>query len=151
MIAACLLKDEEIIAAAQEERFTGKNMIQFPCNAIQYTERSRHICKSTNDVFCEKPFVKFERLLETYLAFAPKGFITLSKAMPLRLKTTLSEINLLINSNQHFKQTLIGMNEFCFLNIIYLMQLVRFIHHLLICCSANSDGVGEWTTSYCNW
>ena len=75
--AACLIKDGEIIAAAQEERFSRKKHdLAFPKYAIQYCLEEANIKPSElrNIVFYEKPFVKFERLLETYLAFAPKGF-----------------------------------------------------------------------------
>ena len=75
--AACLLRDGEIIAAAQEERFTRKKHdAGFPRHAIQYClqEAKATPKEIENVVFYEKPFVKFERLLETYLAFAPKGF-----------------------------------------------------------------------------
>ena len=75
--AACLIKDGEIVAAAQQERFTRKKHdADFPCHAIQYCLNEAQIrpCEILNVVFYEKPFVKFERLLETYLAFAPKGF-----------------------------------------------------------------------------
>ena len=93
--AACLLKDGEIIAAAQEERFTRKKHdASFPHHAIQYCleEARLSASKIDNVVFYEKPFVKFERLLETYLAFAPKGFISFAKAMPLWIKDKLFQI-----------------------------------------------------------
>ena len=75
--AACLIKDGEIIAAAQEERFSRKKHdSSFPNYAIKYCVDEAQISPSEIDkvVFYEKPFMKFERLLETYLAFAPKGF-----------------------------------------------------------------------------
>ncbi len=90
--AACLLKDGEIIAAAQEERFTRKKQdAGFPRNAICYCLKEANITANKIDyiVFYEKPFVKFERLLETYLAFAPKGFTSFAKAMPLWVKDKL--------------------------------------------------------------
>ena len=73
--AACLLKDGEIIAAAQEERFTRKKHdAGFPAHAIEYCLKEAGIAAKdiNNVVFYEKPFVKFERLLETYLAFRTK-------------------------------------------------------------------------------
>ena len=76
--AACLLLNGEIVAAAQEERFTRKKHDSgFPKNAIKYCLRQANIEpeKIENVVFYEKPFMKFERLLETYLAFAPKAFV----------------------------------------------------------------------------
>ena len=72
--AACLIQNGEIVAAAQEERFTRKKHDpSFPRKAIQYCLKEAGISASEIDnvVFYEKPFVKFERLLETYLAFAP--------------------------------------------------------------------------------
>ena len=83
--AVCLLKDGEIVAAAQEERFTRKKHdAGFPRYAIEYCLKEANVSadKVDNVVFYEKPFVKFERLLETYLGFAPKGFSSFAKAMP---------------------------------------------------------------------
>ena len=82
--AACLIHDGKIIAAAQEERFTRKKQdASFPRNAILYclNEASIDATAVDNIVFYEKPFLKFERLLETYLAFAPKGFWSFAKSM----------------------------------------------------------------------
>ena len=82
--AACLLKDGEIVAAAQEERFTRKKHdARFPRNATNYCLHAGGIDAADIDyvVFYDKPFVKFERLLETYLAFAPRGFKSFSKSM----------------------------------------------------------------------
>ena len=87
--AACILKDGEIIAAAQEERFTRKKHDpSYPHNAIKFVLEYANLILSEVDqiVFFEKPFLKFERLLETYVAFAPKGFVSFSKAMPLFIK-----------------------------------------------------------------
>ena len=86
---ACLIKNGEIIAAVQEERFTRiKHDSSFPSNAINYciSEANINPNKINEIVFYEKPFLKFERLLETYLAFAPHGFVSFSKAMPLWVK-----------------------------------------------------------------
>ena len=83
--AACLLKDGDIIAAAQEERFTRKKYdASFPHHSIKYCLKHAGISADqvANVVFYEKPFVKFERLLETYLAFAPKGFKSFTIGMP---------------------------------------------------------------------
>ena len=90
--AACLLKDGEIMAAAQEERFTRKKHdAGFPHHAIMYCLKEAKIAASQIDnvVFYEKPFVKFERLLETYFAFAPRGFASFAKAMPVWIKDKL--------------------------------------------------------------
>ena len=97
--SACLLKDGEIIAAAQEERFTRKKHdAGFPSNAIRYCLIGAGIAAKDIDnvVFYEKPFVKFERLLETYLAFAPKGFRSFAKAMPVWIKDKLFQKSALI-------------------------------------------------------
>ena len=97
--AACLLKDGEIIAAAQEERFTRKKHdSEFPAHAIHYCLEEAGIASSEIDnvVFYEKPFVKFERLLETYLAFAPKGFKSFYKAMPMWIKEKLFQKSAII-------------------------------------------------------
>ena len=84
--AACVLKDGEIVAAAQEERFTRKKHDQnFPLNAIKYCLKEASISSSDLDIvaFYDKPFLKFERILETYLSYAPKGIGSFLKAMPL--------------------------------------------------------------------
>src|SRR3977135_1486011 len=87
--AATLVEDGRIVAAAQEERFTRKkNDAGFPRHAIE--DRPREVGGSLAEVdhvvFYDKPFLKFERLLETYLAFAPRGFTSFSKAIPLWLR-----------------------------------------------------------------
>ena len=87
--SACIISDGEIIAAAQEERFTRiKHDASFPSHAIRYCLKEAKINSEQieNIVFYEKPFMKFERLLETYLAFAPKGFLSFAKSMPLWIK-----------------------------------------------------------------
>ena len=87
--AACLINDGEIIAAAQEERFTRKKHdASFPRQAVLYCLKEAGISahQIDNVVYYEKPFVKFDRLLQTYLAFAPKGFISFAKAMPVWIK-----------------------------------------------------------------
>ena len=87
--AACILKDGEIIAAAQEERFTRKKHdSSYPRNAIDFVLNFANLKLSevTQIVFFEKPFLKFERLLETYLAFAPSGFKSFSMAMPIWIR-----------------------------------------------------------------
>ena len=97
--AACLLKHGEIVAAAQEERFTRmKHDAGFPRCAVQYCVQEAQIDASEihNVVFYEKPFVKFERLLETYLAFAPKGFSSFTKAIPVWVKDKLFQKAVLI-------------------------------------------------------
>ena len=98
--AACILVDGKIIAAAQEERFTRKKHDpSYPHNAIEFVLNYANLKLSEVDqiVFFEKPFLKFERLLETYVGFAPKGFISFAKAMPLWIKEKLFQKNLLFN------------------------------------------------------
>ena len=98
--AACLLQDGKIIAAAQEERFTRKKHDSgYPYHSINFVLRYSNLKLSEVDhiVFFEKPFLKFERLLETYVAFAPRGFVSFAKAMPLWIKEKLFQKNLLFN------------------------------------------------------
>ena len=98
--AACILKNGKIVAAAQEERFTRKKHdSSYPKNAINFVLNYANLNLSEVDqiVFFEKPFLKFERLLETYVAFAPKGFVSFSKAIPLWIKEKLFQKNLLFN------------------------------------------------------
>ena len=150
--AACLLKDGEIVAAAQEERFTRKKHdARFPTHAIQYClkEAGRAAKDIDNVVFYEKPFVKFERLLETYLAFAPKGFTSFAKAMPVWIKDKLFQKSALI---KELKSTL---DE----SVDWRERLLFSEHHLSHAASAyypspfdsaavlTLDGVGEWTTT----
>ena len=90
--AACIIKDGHIIAAAQEERFSRKKHdARFPIHAITYCLQEANITLSDLETiaFYEKPFLKFERLLETYLSFAPKGLLSFWQAMPVWLKEKL--------------------------------------------------------------
>ncbi|HEX3142357.1 MAG TPA: carbamoyltransferase N-terminal domain-containing protein, partial [Pyrinomonadaceae bacterium] len=90
--AACLVRDGEIIAAAQEERFTRlKHDHNFPANAARYCLSEAGITANDLDYvgFYDKPLLKFDRLLETYLDYAPAGFPSFLKAMPLWLKEKL--------------------------------------------------------------
>jgi len=90
--AAALVDTGRIVAAAQEERFTRKKHdARFPTRAIEYCLREGRITIDQLDhvVFYDKPFLKFERLLETYLAFAPRGFTSFSMAVPLWVKEKL--------------------------------------------------------------
>lgn len=90
--AACLIKDEEIIAAAQEERFTRKKHDEsFPKNAVAYvlSEAGITIDQVDHIAFFEKPFLKFERLIETYLAEAPRGLRSFIISIPIWLKHKL--------------------------------------------------------------
>ena len=150
--AACILCDGEIVAAAQEERFTRKKHDSgFPHHAIQYCLKEAEITADqiNNVVFYEKPFVKFERLLETYLAFAPKGFKSFAMAMPVWIKDKLFQKSALIKK---LKATL---DE----DVDWSKRLMFSEHHLSHAASAfypspfesaailTLDGVGEWTTT----
>ena len=109
--AACILKDGKIIAAAQEERFTRiKHDPNYPHNSIEFVLKYAKLKLSDVDqiVFFEKPFLKFERLLETYIAFAPRGFISFAKAMPLWIKEKLFQKNLLFNNLKNHDQNYIS-------------------------------------------
>ena len=97
--AACLIVDGEIIAAAQEERFTRiKHDSSYPYNAINFILKYSRLKLNEIDkiVFYEKPFLKFERLLETYLSIAPKGFTSFAKSIPVWLNEKLFQKNNLI-------------------------------------------------------
>src|SRR5690606_14124390 len=90
--AACIVIDGEIIASAQEERFDRvKHSAKFPINAIKYCleEGGLNIDDVDAIVFYDKPFLKFERLLQTYYAFAPKGLFSFLTAMPIWLNEKL--------------------------------------------------------------
>ena len=150
--AACIIKDGEIIAAAQEERFTRKKHdASFPHHAIKYCIQEAQINAEQIDsvVFYEKPFIKFERLLETYLAFAPKGFISFAKAMPAWIKDKLFQKSAIIKE----LKSIFGKNT------NWHERLMFSEHHLSHAASAfypspfesaavlTLDGVGEWTTT----
>ena len=150
--AACLIKDGEIVAAVQEERFTRvKHDSKFPSHAITYCLNEAGITSKKLDyvVFYDKPFVKFERLLETYLAFAPRGFKSFVKSMPVWLKDKLFQKSMI--SKELTK--LLGKD------VKWDKRLLFSEHHLSHAASAffpspfeeaavlTMDGVGEWTTT----
>ena len=90
--AACLVEDGDIVAAAQEERFTRKKHdYRFPTHALNYCLEEAGIGPGELDyvAFYDKPLLKFDRLLETYIAYAPRGFKLFLKGMPLWLKQKL--------------------------------------------------------------
>tara|TARA_B100001057_G_scaffold446370_1_gene484855 strand:- start:41 stop:1876 length:1836 start_codon:yes stop_codon:yes gene_type:complete len=149
--AACILKNGEIIAAAQEERFTRiKHDPSYPHNAIEFVLNYANLKLSDVNqiVFFEKPFLKFERLLETYVAFAPKGFASFAKAMPLWIKEKLFQKNLLFNKLKNHDENFKSDKNIFFSE-----------HHLSHAASAffpspfeeavvlTADGVGEWATT----
>jgi carbamoyltransferase len=149
--AAALLRDGEIIAAAQEERFTRKKHDPaFPQNAIRFCLKQAGISGNEVDrvAYYEKPFVKFDRLLETYLAFAPRGFTSFRKAMPLWMNEKLFQKDLICKELKEIDPGLAHPDKLLFSE-----------HHFSHAASAfypspfNSaavltmDGVGEWTTT----
>lgn len=149
--AAALLRNGEIVAAAQEERFTRKKHdAGFPKNAVDYC--LNEACISLSDVdyvaFYDKPFLKFERLLETYVAFAPRGFESFRKAIPVWLREKLFLKDLLI------KELKADAPDYDWDNRLRFSE-----HHLSHAASAffpspfeeaavlTMDGVGEWATT----
>ena len=115
--AASILIDGKIIAAAQEERFTRiKHDSSYPKNAIEFVLNYAKISLSDVDqiVFFEKPFLKFERLLETYVAFAPRGFVSFAKAMPLWIKEKLFQKNFLFNKLKEQNKNFISSDNIFF-------------------------------------
>ena len=98
--AAAIVINGKIVAAAQEERFTRiKHDSGYPRNAVNFVLEYSKLKLSEVDhiVFFEKPFLKFERLLETYVAFAPRGFLQFTKSMPVWLKEKLFQKKMLMN------------------------------------------------------
>lgn len=147
--AACLVKEGEIVAAAQEERFTRKKHDQsFPLNAIDYCLKEGNVLLGDVNavVFYEKPFIKFERLLETYISFAPRGIRSFTTAMPIWLKEKL-----------FLKSTI--KKELKSISDTILPPLLFSEHHQAHAASAFYpspyreaavlciDGVGEWSTT----
>jgi carbamoyltransferase len=149
--AAALIEDGEIIAAAQEERFTRKKHdARFPAAAIAYCLEEKGIDLGGVDyvAFYDKPLLKFERLLDTYLAFAPRGFQSFRKAMPLWIKEKLFQKELL---RKRLRQHANGFD--------WDKRLLFAEHHQSHAASAfypspfeeavvlTMDGVGEWATT----
>ena len=149
--AATILIDGKIIAAAQEERFTRKKHdSSYPFNAIEFVLNFAKMKLSDVDqiIFFEKPFLKFERLLETYVAFAPCGFKSFCMAMPIWLKDKLFQKKMLFNKLKRHDDNFNDNKK------IYFSE-----HHLSHAASAffpspfeeaivlTADGVGEWATT----
>ena len=150
--AACLIRDGEIVAAAQEERFTRKKHDSgFPALALQYclTEAGLKPAQVDHVVFYDKPFLKFERLFETYLAYAPVGFRSFATALPIWLKDKLFQKRMVAEELDR----LLGDG------VDWSTRLLFSEHHLSHAASAyfpspfeeaavlTMDGVGEWTTT----
>ena len=144
--AAALVLDGEILAAAQEERFTRKKHdAAFPSRAMQYCLREAGLNAGQLDyvVFYEKPLVKFERLLETYLAFAPRGLRSFSLAMPRWLKEKLSIRRILrsaLGPEFHGKLLFTGHHESHAASAFFPSPYDEAAILTL-------DGVGEWSTA----
>ena len=149
--AAALIEDGRIVAAAQEERFTRKKHdSRFPSQAIAYCLEAGGIAAGDIDkvAFYDKPFLKFERLLETYVSFAPRGFASFRMAMPLWLREKLFQRSLL---TKELKKLAPGID--------WNKRLLFSEHHLSHAASAfypspfeealvlTMDGVGEWATT----
>ncbi|TVR10340.1 MAG: hypothetical protein EA385_04305 [Salinarimonadaceae bacterium] len=149
--AAALVEDGRIVAAAQEERFTRKKHdARFPTNAIGYCLEAAGCGLDDVDrvVFYDKPFLKFERLLETYTSFAPRGFTSFRAAIPIWLKEKLFQKDLLRREFAEFAKDFDWRGKLLFTE-----------HHHSHAASAffpspfeeaavlTMDGVGEWTTT----
>ena len=149
--AAALVVNGKIVAAAQEERFSRKKHdARYPYNAIKYVldEAGINLNQVNHIVFFEKPFLKFERLLETYLAFAPSGFGSFCMSMPIWLREKLFQKKFL------FEKLKLNDKNFDDIDKIYFSE-----HHYSHAASAffpspfkdaivlTLDGVGEWATT----
>ena len=149
--AAAILVDGKIVAAAQEERFSRiKHDSNYPFNAIQFVldQSKLNLNDIEHIVFFEKPFLKFERLLETYMAFAPKGFKSFSLSMPIWLREKLFQKKFLFDKLQQHDDNFKDINKIKFSE-----------HHFSHAASAfypspfeeavvlTLDGVGEWATT----
>ncbi len=150
--AASLLIDGEISCAAQEERFTRiKHDSSFPVHAVQFCLKASGTrpCDLDYVVFYDKPFLKFDRLLETYLAFAPRGFLSFSRSLPGWVKDKLFQKSSLVQA----------LAEHLDPSVDWASRLAFSEHHLSHAASAffpspfesaailTMDGVGEWTTT----
>ncbi len=149
--AAALVVDGEIIAAAQEERFSRKKHDpDYPFNAVNYvlTEGKLKLNEVDHIVFFEKPFLKFERLLETYMAFAPKGFKSFSLSMPLWLREKLFQKKFLFDKlkqhDENFKDIKkIKFSEHHYSHAASAFYPSPFENAVVL----TLDGVGEWATT----
>jgi carbamoyltransferase len=149
--AAALIDDGRIVAAVQEERFTRKKHdAGFPRHAIEYCLEAAKLAPADVDhvAFYDKPFLKFERLLDTYLAFAPAGFRSFRMAMPLWSREKLFQKSLIVKELRRLDP-----------DVDWRARLLFSEHHLSHAASAffaspfeeavvlTMDGVGEWTTT----
>jgi len=144
--AAALVRDGEIIAAAQEERFTRKKHDnRFPSNAVEYCLSEGNLTAEQLDyvVFYEKPLVKFERLLETYIAYAPRGFKQFLMGIPLWLRQKLHlprEMDKALNYNYNGRYVFTEHHESHAASAFYPSPFKK-------AAILTMDGVGEWATA----
>ena len=149
--AAAIIIDGNIIAAAQEERFSRKKHDpRYPFHAVQYVLEESNLSLNEVDhiVFFEKPFLKFERLLETYMAFAPKGFKSFSLSMPIWLREKLFQKKYLFDKlKEHDKSfndiTKIKFSEHHYSHAASAFFPSPFEEAIIL----TLDGVGEWATT----
>jgi carbamoyltransferase len=142
--AACLVRDGKIVAAAQEERFTRKKHDQsFPTNAINYCLSEGGIAAGGLDyvAFYEKPFLKFERILESYLAYAPLGIKSFIKAMPIWIKNKLWMKDLIFKETGHDGKIIFPEHHEAHAASAFFPSPFKEAAFLTL------DGVGEWTTA----
>ena len=148
--AACLLIDGKIASAAQEERFTRiKHDENFPLNAINFilSENKLNLNELDEIVFYEKPFIKFERLLETYLSETPLGFSFFFKSLPIWIKEKLFQKKLLIDSlkkiDRNFNKKKLKFSEHHFSHASSAFFPSPYKEAIIL----TIDGVGEWSTT----
>ena len=149
--AATLIIDGKIIAAAQEERFSRKKHDPtYPFNAVNYvlSEAKLKLSEVDHIVFFEKPFLKFERLLETYMAFAPKGFKSFSLSMPIWLREKLFQKKFLFDKLKQHDQNFNDISKIKFSEHHYSHAASAFypspFEEAIV---LTLDGVGEWATT----
>ena len=133
--AACLIKDGEIVNAVQEERFSRiKHDSKFPIKSILFCLKNSNYSIDNVDyiVFYDKPFIKFERLLETYLAFAPKGFVQFYKSFQIWIKEKLFQKRMLIEELEKISKNKSTIKSKLLFSEHHLSHLpVHFFHPLL--------------------
>jgi len=146
--AACLLKDGSIVAACQEERFSGiKHDWRFPVESIRYCLQEEGISIDDIDLagFYEKPILKFERVLETFLAVAPRGYLAFLDIIPSWLKQKLW-IPHILNKNLGYKRKLL----YCEHHMAHAASSY-FVSPFDEAAILTVDGVGEWATASCGY
>ncbi len=149
--AAALVVDGDIISAAQEERFSRKKHdARYPHNAVEFVLNNSNLKLNQIDhiVFFEKPFLKFERLLETYLAFAPKGFASFSMSMPIWLREKLFQKKFLFEQLKKHDKNFKDINKIHFSEHHYSHAASAFYPSpFKEAAILTLDGVGEWATT----